>query len=66
MKACAIRLDRITFLAIQLLVRRLDTLSDNVVALTGPLPDLDQWAAALPPNLAKGVKEFKLLEDLGS
>ncbi|GAQ78121.1 hypothetical protein KFL_000080250 [Klebsormidium nitens] len=50
----------------ELLVRRLDTLSDNVVALTGPLPDLDRWAAAVPPNLAKGVKEFKLLEALGS
>ncbi|KAG1354691.1 hypothetical protein COCNU_07G008030 [Cocos nucifera] len=36
--------------------------SDNYLALTGPLPDLDAWSAALPSQLSLNVKQWRPCE----
>lgn len=36
--------------------------SDNYLALTGPLPDLDAWSAALPSPLNCNVKQWRPCE----
>ncbi|XP_042394624.1 uncharacterized protein LOC121985320 isoform X1 [Zingiber officinale] len=36
--------------------------SDNYLALTGPLPDLDAWSAAVPAELSMNVKEWRMCE----
>nr|XP_018680210.1 PREDICTED: uncharacterized protein LOC103982774 isoform X3 [Musa acuminata subsp. malaccensis] len=33
--------------------------SDNYLALTGPLPDLDAWSAAVPHQLSMNVKDWR-------
>lgn len=33
---------------------------ENLLALTGPLPDLSIWCAALPHQLSSSVKEWKI------
>ncbi|URD96815.1 hypothetical protein MUK42_28897 [Musa troglodytarum] len=36
--------------------------SDNYLALTGPLPDLDAWSAAVPHQLSMNAKDWRTCE----
>lgn len=36
--------------------------SDNYLALTGSLPDLDAWSAAVPAELSMNVKAWRMCE----
>lgn len=43
----------------ELNLRKMETKEDNHLALTGPLPDLNAWAAAVPKKVRSGVLTWR-------
>ncbi|CAM6091108.1 unnamed protein product [Calypogeia fissa] len=39
--------------------RKMDSEADNCLALSGPLPDLESWAAAVPERLKEGITTWR-------
>ena len=48
----------------QVNLRQLDLEEGNILAMTGPLPDLDAWAMAVPQRVRLGVLTWRRVKEV--